>query len=794
MSSLSQLPSMPSENPVPLPADGEPLETILAENRSHLVPAGELPPAAAVLAELFPEDSTDTAFLPNPANDSTLTSVGDLSQVAIPDGLGLSDELELEEQVVRVTVAAASLDSESEGAPSPAIDSLKILEAESVAVNSNDISPDSAPSGNADPAKNSGHSGIGSLLRRVSALFASKPKHRSSRAIAKSSEGVDVSSQVPESSGELSASVEANSLSEPTLGKPLDNPSAEPTKEPLASSPDQNLRSVGPVEEEVQPAENAISASEEFVANNRAVDGSKDRNDSLDVSIPAHGFHQNEDSQRTENEDPSNYGRSFAGPAEASSESPIDKTPVSPDSSFNDGSDAAPVIERIIEPVPEEDEAVDPRDDDAAIAAAIERYANLTDPDRAKDHESQQHNARSEGRDRAAEETDLNAVLGIPRDSEPAESALRDIAASIQIPDIEELPNPSVNVGTPLIMEQVPAAPEASQTAVPTTFTHASNNVRDWSFEEKLASHHEWIDSKGASGKRVDFAAADLEGSDLIGVNLRYMDLHDANLRAADLLMADLRDACLVRANFRDSCLVGANLEAANLEGAELETSMGLVPRQLAGANLHEATLPPQVQFEALPEFERSSGTVYAYFAVMTSLCVLSCVAIWTTKDFQLLTNASIIPFLHSPAAAAALPTVQFYLIAPFALFIVYLVFHFHLQHLWDLVLELPAVFPDGRALGENEPRIVVGLLRTHFRWMNQDAPSTRVIEKAIAIFVAYWIVPATLVFYWLRYLTLQEIHGAVLQELLIVGASGVAFYSTTKVGKPAARWTIRRM
>src|SRR5579872_4799629 len=129
MSSLSQLPSMPSENPVPLPADGEPLETILAENRSHLVPAGELPPAAAVLAELFPEDSTDTAFLPNPANDSTLTSVGDLSQVAIPDGLGLSDELELEEQVVRVTVAAASLDSESEGAPSPAIDSLKILEA-----------------------------------------------------------------------------------------------------------------------------------------------------------------------------------------------------------------------------------------------------------------------------------------------------------------------------------------------------------------------------------------------------------------------------------------------------------------------------------------------------------------------------------------------------------------------------------------------------------------------------------------------------------------------------------------
>ena len=56
---------------------------------------------------------------------------------------------------------------------------------------------------------------------------------------------------------------------------------------------------------------------------------------------------------------------------------------------------------------------------------------------------------------------------------------------------------------------------------------------------------------------------------------------------------------------------------------------------------------------------------------------------------------------------------------------------------------------------------------------MNQDAPSTRVIEKAISVFLAYWIVPATLLLYWLRFLTLQNIHGTVLQELLVVGAAG---------------------
>jgi uncharacterized protein YjbI with pentapeptide repeats len=445
-----------------------------------------------------------------------------------------------------------------------------------------------------------------------------------------------------------------------------------------------------------------------------------------------------------------------------------------------------------------EDEVVDTSDDDLAIASAIERYANLSDPARANRLEPAANAAvELQSQEPVAEKEDLNAILGIPRDEEPTAPAPASSFSATQIQGSGESPVPAIPFTSPVdaevvtseVQQEISEQAASESVAVPPAPARSS---RDWSFEEKLASHHEWIESKGATGKRIDFATADLEGNDLIGANLRYMDLRDANLRAADLLMADLRDACLVRANFRDACLVGANLEGANLEGASLETSMGLVPHQLAGANLHEAALPPHIlPFEALAEFKRASRTVYGYFAAMMSLSMLSWIMIWATKDFQLLTNSSILRFLHSPEASAALPTVQFYLIAPFALFIVYLVFHFHLQHLWDTVLELPAVFPDGRALGENEPRIVVGLLRVHFRWMNQDAPSTRVIEKAISILLAYWIVPATLLFYWLRYLTLQEIHGTVLQEFLVVGASGAALYSTTKVGKPAANWTL---
>jgi len=494
---------------------------------------------------------------------------------------------------------------------------------------------------------------------------------------------------------------------------------------------------------------------------------------------------------------------------DGSSRRPLREEPAELHAAFSDSAVAESVFQNedeIAEDEIADEEIVDTSDDDLAIASAIERYANLSDPARASRLEPAEDAAvEQQAPEPMAVKEDLNAILGIPRDEEPALPSPASLVSATQPQASGESPAPGIPFTSPVDVEvDVEVDEEVVKSEVPQEISAkaASESVsvppaparssRDWSFEEKLASHHEWIESKGATGKRIDFAAADLEGNDLIGANLRYMDLRDANLRAADLLMADLRDACLVRANFRDACLVGANLEGANLEGASLETSMGLVPHQLAGANLHEAALPPHIlQFEALAEFKRASRTVYGYFAAMISLSVLSWIMIWATKDFQLLTNSSILRFLHSPEASAALPTVQFYLIAPFALFIVYLVFHFHLQHLWDTVLELPAVFPDGRALGENQPRIVVGLMRVHFRWMNQDAPSTRVIEKAISILLAYWIVPATLLFYWLRYLTLQEIHGTVLQEFLVVGASGAALYSTTKVGKPAANWTL---
>jgi uncharacterized protein YjbI with pentapeptide repeats len=315
---------------------------------------------------------------------------------------------------------------------------------------------------------------------------------------------------------------------------------------------------------------------------------------------------------------------------------------------------------------------------------------------------------------------------------------------------------------------------------------------RDWPLEEKLASHREWLDTKGMAGEKADLSDTDLEGSELIGVHLRFADLHDANLRAADLLLADLRGACLVRADLEDSCLVGANLEGANLEGASVETAMGLVPRQLAGANLRDALLPPQVmEFEAAGRFEKASQMAWRYFGPLLVATLVSWLMIWKTKDAQLLTDSAVVPYFHSHAAASALPSTQIFLLTPLVLLALYLAFQFHLQRLWDSVLELPAIFPDGHPLDDRGPAVIVGLLRAHFPWINQDASSTRLVEKGAAILIGYWAVPVTLLLFWARYLTLQDLRGAILQALLVVIASGVALHATTKTGRPMERWAI---
>ncbi|MGH9575737.1 MAG: pentapeptide repeat-containing protein [Candidatus Acidiferrales bacterium] len=379
-----------------------------------------------------------------------------------------------------------------------------------------------------------------------------------------------------------------------------------------------------------------------------------------------------------------------------------------------------------------------------------------------------------------------------------------DLAAAARPGDSAELcPEDAATVlaaASEEIKADEPARPIENSNATPKHEPYAAlqaskpGKPKDWEFEETLAAHREWIEAKGQHGKKADLANAELSGLELINVNLRLADLHYADLKGADLLLADLRDACMVRADLEEACLVGANLEGANLEGASLETALGIVPRQLAGANLREASLPAQIaQFPAIAIFRDASRTALRFFSAIMTLSAVSALAIWKTKDIQLVTDSAILPFLHSTRAAVAMPTAEIFLIAPVALFLMYLAFLQQVQKICDAALELPAVFPDGTSLGEKESGVIHGLLRAHFRWMNQETAPSRTLETTTSLLLAYWTVPIMLFLFWARYLTLQEIHGTMLHELLASVAAGIALHATFKVGRPHETWAVQR-
>ena len=111
----------------------------------------------------------------------------------------------------------------------------------------------------------------------------------------------------------------------------------------------------------------------------------------------------------------------------------------------------------------------------------------------------------------------------------------------------------------------------------------------------KQAAHAVWLTSRGAEGKKADFADADLAGADLSEINLTSANLRNANLQDAVLVNskfidADLRGADMSGANMDKADLHNARLRHANLK-ATLMAEVDLRGADLAGANFEGAQM-----------------------------------------------------------------------------------------------------------------------------------------------------------------------------------------------------------
>ncbi len=290
---------------------------------------------------------------------------------------------------------------------------------------------------------------------------------------------------------------------------------------------------------------------------------------------------------------------------------------------------------------------------------------------------------------------------------------------------------------------------------------------------EILESHVQWLDSHGDAGNQADFTAKNLESADLVDARLPDAVLNKANLTKADLTLADLRGGSLVQANLADATLLGTQFQYSSLQAANLHGATGLLGPQLAGSNLFGAILPEDISPPASLKLVLGVARKTAWLMGLTlMLDALVALRIFTTRDAQLVKNASAVPF---SAMKSALPFIPFYLFGPVVILGLYLCFHLYAQRLWDGIAQLPAIFPDGRKLDAALPWFARWSARTHFKWLRISQSPLGFLEAAIAIGVLYWIAPATVLLFWARYLTLEDLRGTMLHIVLVSGAIAAA-------------------
>jgi uncharacterized protein YjbI with pentapeptide repeats len=295
--------------------------------------------------------------------------------------------------------------------------------------------------------------------------------------------------------------------------------------------------------------------------------------------------------------------------------------------------------------------------------------------------------------------------------------------------------------------------------------------------QQILEQHLVWLHSEGRTGHQANLSKAELSGADLTDANLRDAVLHKAVLKNADLLLTDLQGASLLQADLQGANLLGAKLQEANLQGATLQEATGLQGEQLAGANLFGAAMPAQVSVQSGLRHLRGLAKLSGWLILaLVALCALTWLRIITTTDVQLLVNGPVLPVL---GLENLLPLAPFYLCGPAALLGLYIFFHLGLQHLWDGAAAQPAIFPDGRRLDACLPWFARWPARSRMKWLREHRPSLASLEAGISMLLLYWLVPLTLVLFWARYLTMQDLRGTLLQVLLVVAASAAALYFT---------------
>ncbi len=275
--------------------------------------------------------------------------------------------------------------------------------------------------------------------------------------------------------------------------------------------------------------------------------------------------------------------------------------------------------------------------------------------------------------------------------------------------------------------------------------------------EAALQAHQRWLESDGEDGKQADFRGA--------------------NLRSMAFVRFDLTDAIFRHADLRQ---------------ASLEDTSGLLPEQLAGADLTRARVPAEVSGVQFDGVKEDAGSCQRLFLAIQLACAYSVLTAATTTDALLLTNEATAPL---PIINTEIAIGWFYWVAPVLLLLFHGYFHFKLQRLWERYAALPAVFPDGTPLDQISPWFLTGGIVAGYleRLRSRPRPLWR-WQLCLSRIAGWGVVPFTLVVLWLRCLPRHDwkitcFQLAMLWFSFFVAAKFFRMMAATMRGVEARRW-----
>lgn len=281
---------------------------------------------------------------------------------------------------------------------------------------------------------------------------------------------------------------------------------------------------------------------------------------------------------------------------------------------------------------------------------------------------------------------------------------------------------------------------------------HAPATLSAAETAETLRQHALWLKTEGATGRRCDFSVRDLRG---------------VNFSNCDLRSAVFRGATLVGCNFQNSDLDSADFREANLRDADLSTAKGILSEQFGASNLSGSRFPDSAKgIFPLENISEASKNAALVFFTMLAACVYCLLAIGTTTDSGLITNATTSTL---PVIGATIPIVGFYLIAPVVLLCIHSYFLLNLQRLFDQLVKCPAVWPDGIPLDRKVyPWLFNGLACVHVTRLRDTRPPLARVQAVLVRLLGWWIVPATVVLFWLRFFPRHDPVGTLIQCALV--------------------------